>query len=145
MVLLAYIKNKVMEPCKICHRYSYVHIRSLRGLLRRLCDQIGVSKQSRPPADEPSARGEHSAPSGSMIGSYHATLAISCFSVSIPCAQTEVGFDHAFVHLVGSDRYSNEKLAALNSANPRSFGSWRAGHARLTSFQQGTELGQSLG
>ena len=71
MVLLAYTKNKVMEPCKICHRYSYAHIRSLRGLLRRLCDQIEVFMQNRLPTDGPSAHGEHSTPSGNMIGSYH--------------------------------------------------------------------------
>ena len=112
--------------------------------MRRLYDQRGASRQSRPPADEPSAHGGHSAPSGSMFGSYHAALKISYFSVSSPCAQIEARFNHAFVHLVGSDRYSNEKLAARNSANQRSFGNLRAGRVRLTSFQQGTELGQSL-
>ena len=112
--------------------------------MRRLYDQRGVSRQSKPPADEPSTRGGHSAPSGSMFGSYHAASKISYFSVSSPCAQIEARFNHAFVHLVGSDRYSNEKLAARNLANQRSFGNWRAGHVRLTSFQQGTELGQSL-
>ena len=114
MVLLAYIENKVMEPCKICHRYSYAHIRSLRGLLRRLYGQIEVFRQSRPPADGPSARGEHSAPSGSTFGSYHVASKISYSSVSSPCAQIKARFDHAFVHLVDSDRYSNEKLAARN-------------------------------
>ena len=144
MVLSAYIENKEMEPCKTCHRYSCVHTRSLRELLRRLCGQIEVFRQSRPPADGPSARGEHSAPSGSTFGSYHVASKISYFSENNPCAQIKARFDHAFVHLVDSDRYSNEKLAARNSANLRSFGNWRAGHARLTSFQQGTELGQSL-
>ena len=144
MALSAYIENREMGPCKICHRYSYVHIRSLRGLSRKLCGQIEVFRQSRPPADGPSARGEHSVPSSSTFGSYHVASKISYSSVSSPCAQIKAGFDHAFVHLVDSDRYSNEKLAARNSANLRSFGNWRAGHARLTSFQQGTELGQSL-
>ena len=77
VVLLAYIENMEMEPCKICHRYSYVHSRSLKGLLRRLCDQIEVSMQNRLPTDGPSAHGEHSTPSGSMIGSYHVVSKIS--------------------------------------------------------------------
>ena len=144
MVLSAYIENREMGPCKTCHRYSCVRTRSLRELLRRLCGQIEVFRQSRPPADGPSAHDEHSAPSGSTFGSYHVASKISYFSESSPCAQIKARFDHAFVHLVDSDRYSNEKLAARNSANLRSFGNWRAGHARSTSFQQGTELGQSL-
>ena len=103
-----------MEPCKICHRYSYVHNHSWKELLRRLCDQREVSRQNRPLADEPSAHDEHSAPSDSMFGSYHAASKISYFSVSSPYAQIEARFDHAFVHLVDSDQYSNEKLAARN-------------------------------
>ena len=102
-----------------------------------------MSKQSRPLADEPSARGEHSKPSRSMFGSYRAASKISYFTGSSPYAQIEARFDHVFVHLVDSDQYSNEKLAARNLADLRSFGSWRAGHVRLTSFQLGTELGQS--
>ena len=77
VVLLAYIENMEMEPCKICHRYSYVRSRSLKGLLRRLCDQIEVSMQNRLLTDGPSAHGEHSIPSGSMIGSYHVVSKIS--------------------------------------------------------------------
>ena len=82
--------------------------------MRRLCDQKGVSRQSRPPADEPSAHGEHFVPSDSMFGSYHAASKISYSSVSSPYAQIEARFDHVFVHLVDSDQYSNEKLAARN-------------------------------
>ena len=63
--------------------------------------------------------------------------------MSSPCAQIEARSNHAFVHLVDSDQYSNERLARC-LANLRSFGNWRDGHVRSTSFQQGTEPGQSL-
>ena len=63
--------------------------------------------------------------------------------MSSSCAQIEARFDHAFVHLVDSDQYSNERLGRC-LANLRSFGNWRDDHVRSISFQQGTELGQSL-
>ena len=133
------------EPCKICRRCSYVHIQSLMGLWRRHGDQREESEQSRPPAaGEPSSHDGRSVPSGSMFSSFHSVSTLFYFSVDIPYAQFEAGFDQVFDHLVDSDHNSIENLVKQRQVVQRSFGSLRADHARLPSFQLGTEPGPSL-
>ena len=133
------------EPCKICRHCSYVHIQSLMVLWRRHGGQREESKQSRPPAaGEPSGHDGRSVPSGSMFSSFHSVSTLFYFSVDIPYAQFEVGFDQVFDHLVDSDRNSIENLVKQRRVVQRSFGSLRADHARLPSFQLGTKPGPSL-
>ena len=133
------------EPCKICRRCSYVHIQSLMVLWRRHGGQREESKQSRPPAaGEPSGHDGRSVPSGSMFSSFHSVSTLFYFSVDIPYAQFEARFDQVFDHLVDSDHNSIENLVKQRQVVQHSFESLRADHARLPSFQLGTEPGPSL-
>ena len=133
------------EPCKICHRCSYVHIQSLMGLLKRHDDQREESKQSRPPVTgEPSGHDGRSVLSESMFSSFHSVSTLFYFSMDIPYAQFEARFDQVFDHLVDSDRNSIENLVKQRRVVQHSFESLRADHARLPSFQLGTEPGPSL-
>ena len=133
------------EPCKICRHCSYVHIQSLMGLWKRHGDQIEESKQSRPPAaGEPSGHDGRFVPSGSMFSSFHSVSTLFYFSVDIPCAQIEAGFDQVFDHLEDSDHNFIKNLVKQRLAILRSFKSLIADHARLPFFQLGTEPGPSL-
>ena len=133
------------EPCKICHRCSYVHIHSWMGLWRRLGDQRVASRQSKPlAAGEPSNHDGRSVPFGSMFSSFHSVSTLFYFSVDIPYAQFKAGFDQVFDHLVDSDHNSIENLVKQRQVVQHSFGSLRADHARSPSFQLGTEPGPSL-
>ena len=132
-------------PCKICHRCSYVHIQSWMGLWRRLCDQRVASRQSKPlAAGEPSNHDGRSVPFRSMFSSFHSVSILFYFSVDIPCAQIEAGFDQVFGHLEDFDHNFIENLVTQIQAIQRSFRSLIADHARLPFFQLGTEPGPSL-
>ena len=133
------------EPYKICHRCSYVHILSWMGLWKRLGDQRVASRQSKPlAAGEPSNHDGRSVPFESMFSSFHSVSTLFYFSVDIPCAQIEAGFDQVFDHLEDSDHNFIKNLVKQRLAILRSFKSLIADHARLPFFQLGTEPGPSL-